>query len=107
MTQHTPGPWTTSGDCYQEKGSWVVTIQSNNAPPEMNIAAEALSEHKEQAIANAHLIAAAPDLLEAAQACAEWLDLVKQNYPDMAGLIRGMEAARAAIAKATGERAAV
>lgn len=53
--------------------------------------------------ARGHLIAAAPDMLEACKKCAEYLDLVKQNYPDLPGLISGMSAARAAIAKAEGK----
>lgn len=45
----------------------------------------------------------ARELLEACQECAEWLDLVQQNYPDMAGLIRGLKHAKAAITKAEAE----
>jgi hypothetical protein len=51
--------------------------------------------------ANARLIAAAPELLEGARQVVEWRDLIRQNYPDMAGLIRGMDDLAAAIAKAT------
>jgi len=41
----------------------------------------------------------APAMLEACEQVSEWLDFLKQNYPDMPGLIRGVRAARAAIAQ--------
>ena len=47
----------------------------------------------------ARLIAAAPAMLEACEQVSEWLDFLKINYPDMPGLIRGVRAARAAIAQ--------
>jgi hypothetical protein len=50
--------------------------------------------------AHAMLMAAAPELLDGAEEVVEWLDLVKQNYPDMDGLIRGMKHLKAVIAKA-------
>ena len=39
-------------------------------------------------------------LVEACEQISEWYELVKQNYPDMAGLLRGMDLARAALAEA-------
>jgi hypothetical protein len=51
--------------------------------------------------ANARLIAAAPDYHDGATDCVEYLDLIRQNYPDLPGLIRGLEKLKAAIAKAT------
>lgn len=50
--------------------------------------------------ANAHLIAAAPELLEALQLCEEFMSLLPSTGFD--GLAR-IEGARAAIAKALGE----
>lgn len=41
-------------------------------------------------------------LLEACKLVSEYYDLVKQNYPDLPGLIRGLELARAAVAQAEG-----
>ena len=47
---------------------------------------------------DARLMLAAPKLLEACKQVSEWLDLLKQNYPDMSGLIRGAQDAKAAVA---------
>lgn len=56
----------------------------------------------DQAEANARLIAAAPDLLEA---CLWLISRVPTNSPDGKSQIAGIEAARAAIAKAEGRGA--
>jgi hypothetical protein len=37
------------------------------------------------------------ELEAGARAVLEWRDLIKQDYPDMAGLLRGMDALRAAL----------
>lgn len=50
--------------------------------------------------ANAYLMAASPDLLDACREIDEWRAFIKQHYPDMSGLLRGMERARVAIVKA-------
>lgn len=54
----------------------------------------------DKAVANANLIAAAPELLEALQLCEEFMSLLPSTGFD--GLAR-IEGARAAIAKALGE----
>ena len=94
-TQHTPGPWLNGGSAKDgEFTNWFVS-----APP--NCIA-VCPERDGSSEANARLIAAAPELLAACREVAEWHDLVKQNYPDMAGLLRGLEAGAKAIAKAEG-----
>ena len=90
-TQHTPGPWVTKGPHIMEAGpsfNWVASVQVSNMP---------------EWEANARLIAAAPELLEALQDLAE--EAARSVYPQpdkpdsaWAKLVR----ARAAIAKATG-----
>jgi hypothetical protein len=90
-TQHTPGPWTfyresscDRGDSYGVKAPaphyWVV--------PTLNINPE-----------DARLIAAAPDLLEALQSLID-MDVAYQRGPKVE---EGVQVARAAIAKATGQ----
>ncbi len=93
MSKHTPGPWRASelgvlSDKLTSYGNWYVCslIDPDN------------EEHK----ANARLIAAAPELLDVAREAAEWLDLLKQNYPDMAGLVRACRQARDLIARIEG-----
>lgn len=94
--KHTPGPWRVA--------SW------EYAGDDLNVDAKgrgficlAGKRGDGEAEANARLIAAAPELLEGARQVVEWRDLIRQNYPDMAGLIRGMDDLAAAIAKAEGE----
>ena len=91
--KHTPGPWIAS--------SQRVTAPEteNRLPLDIRLYGGNQKDHK----ANARLIAAAPDLLEA----------LKMLYDDTADYIKlnnltgmdnhAMKAARAAIAKATGE----
>ena len=43
-----------------------------------------------------------PDLLAACKDVAPFYDMIAQNYPELIGLVRGLKAARAAIAKAEG-----
>jgi len=87
--KHTPGPWVVDGDVIrgdqQRNGSISVASMLDVSYPYGRRAGE--SKH-----ANARLIAAAPELLEALQAL-----LAESVYESMA-----TATARAAIAKATG-----
>ena len=78
--KHTPGPWRVSKDTQ--------SVVSRDA-----YICRARMMRMGQGVANAHLIAAAPDLLEALKA------IVAFNTPLPCGLL---EEARAAIAKAEG-----
>lgn len=106
MGEHTPGPWETCGNSVRTK------ITDTNREG-FTIADCCL--HREERKANAHLIAAAPDLLTALE---QVLDMGLNGHDDMllaakrgfeltTGDIRGSEAAviaaRAAIKKARGE----
>lgn len=97
--KHTPGPWMVSpehptiirrdyrpiSDCGELIGSASGHTKSGFFPSE------------DEAVANARLIAAAPDLLEALQA------IFAAMHPDIPGAPgSAIEKARAAIAKATG-----
>jgi hypothetical protein len=92
MTKHTPGPWQVD----QDGAGWYI---ESNPERDHSIAfgrwadqEEAPDANDNEKLANARLIAAAPDLLAA---CIE----VASGYST-----RGSEMARAAIAKATGEQ---
>ena len=105
MSEHTPGPWRYrdwNGDptvvAVVGDGLWVVTTPNPNLVP----------------AANARLIAAAPDLLEACEKMLEWDDAENSAKPyaddNGAAFHRRMELcdesfvlARAAIAKTRGE----
>ena len=91
MSGHTPGPWVVlqnpmSHDCITSDDCRICDM------PRWD------DEYAEEETANARLIAAAPDLLEALQAIEKYM---RADFDDMP--MSGK--ARAAIAKATGEGA--
>jgi hypothetical protein len=94
MSKYTPGPWSV----YETKTSnWLVYASNGiaNACPEGQLVANcgvtALPATREELDANARLIAAAPELLQA-------LKLIIAS-----GFAYGVEAGKAAIAKAEGK----
>jgi hypothetical protein len=103
MSKHTPGPWTLTQTKHETiVDSWHIHIGEHQIPvfPYKRIYSDDRTQSglviDDEHMANARLIAAAPDLLEFAK---EWLDRqgTDENYMVMK--------ARAAIAKATGEQA--
>jgi hypothetical protein len=110
MTKHTPGPWKAQPREFPEgqwflEGQWEVVSTCEN---ERLIAEAAPHIDSDSEEANARLIAAAPELLEALVG----LMRVMPVLPADAKTVRGIEqqydaahrAARAAIAKATGDK---
>ena len=93
--KHTPGPWVVKVS-KEEDADWALkwpTIVAENGY--MVVGTEGLYGDKKTDIANAHLIAAAPELLEALKHCIDWLNA--------AGIDEDMPVqmqARSAIAKA-------
>ena len=100
--QHTPGPWSVSpNDCF--------AIYAGDTCNQV-AKATAWHDHREEAMANAILMAAAPELLAACVAALPLLEEYRQRV--FTGRIRGdllsgdyepTQALRAAIAKARGE----
>ena len=89
MTQtHTPGPWRTVDKTRIEAEGFglIAALRGESSP-----------HYDTELDANAHLIAAAPDLLEAAEAIESALDGVVCDYEPQ------IMALRAAIAKARGQ----
>ena len=66
--QHTPGPWS-----IDPEGSIAVTIEGGNGEPICDV----YGANKE---ADAYLIAAAPDLLEALEECRKLLEFLPLEY---------------------------
>ena len=106
MSKHTPGPWEWNGPNQLWGGERateeVLTAKDDGEPYGMH---SALIEHHWDggvAKANARLIAAAPELLEALRALID-MDVAYQRGP---AVQEAVEAARAAIAKATGQEGA-
>ena len=96
--QHTPGPWAISiADPHR-----VVLANGSSKGLEVAQAKEFVPQYREQSLANARLIAAAPDLLEALQTLLGWVEawdvgfLFDDEWPADEAKIK------AAIAKATG-----
>ncbi len=97
--KHTTGPWVIhpDDDLHPEYSGHVMT-RDGYAVADCILEWSSIEECEQ--IANARLIAAAPDLLEALRDCLRRIDDADETYgPDHA-----VTKARAAIAKATGER---
>lgn len=102
-TKHDPGPWRTSESAHRNEWShWIMTGGNRDA----TIAAVTqIPQAPEKSDANARLIAAAPELLEACRSLLEEFDrydaamtAIGRGHEDFG---RQREAARAAVAKAT------
>jgi hypothetical protein len=109
MSKHTPGPWVVSHGYDGSISVDTVDYVRLNLTTACKIVVADICKHEMaehfSAEANARLIAAAPELLEALQdVCARLLYRgvsTDAGHPDRTAL----EVARAAIAKATGEKA--
>ena len=108
-TAHTPGPWVVVKDRNKvrrifagEGGPQVATasVFANWMPVERSADAHAVAD------ANARLIAAAPDLLEALQSAQESIAtfIGVHGYPSDSGARDVLREVEAAIARATGEK---
>ncbi len=104
MSKHTPGPWSATFEDYR----WVIDCQGEFGPKKALAVTAGFYPKNE---ANARLIAAAPELLEAlkvsraaiAEAC-EGMTVGERFTNAGQALLDALEPARAAIAKATGEQ---
>jgi len=96
-TKHTPGPWTATPS-YINLGEWEIygNEDGDNAQHIGSIEAEGT----EQAEANARLIAAAPDLLEA---CESMLGFLSADTLDLRDYEQMESEVKRVIAKAKGE----
>lgn len=65
-SKHSPGPWS-----FQDHGSLILDARSGSS--QTLVAKVEVNTYRDEGRYNAHLIAAAPDLLEACQTLAEWL----------------------------------
>ena len=72
MSQHTPGPWKV-GQYLGSPSSYCVHMDAEDKGRGIDVVEAVAGISAEQRLANARLIAAAPDLLQACQTFAEWL----------------------------------
>jgi hypothetical protein len=102
MNKHTPGPWRAQPREGFE-GEWEVV---STCETEWLIAAAAPHIDGDPDEANAHLIAAAPELLEALEAVLYWAELIAGDTTDKEAAANeeaSIALARAAIAKVKGD----
>ncbi len=93
MSKHTPGPWRQSQD-YEVRHS-----DSNNLIAMATYSnVDSVDPNRMCALGNARLIAAAPELLQFAKGCEDWL----ASLPAEIETRHMLYAVREAIAKATG-----
>jgi hypothetical protein len=99
ITKSTPGPWQYYWRLDKQEHTDCGVFWEKHKGQAYSVCRAPRYEQKEQWEANARLIAAAPDLLEAL--------LVVMSYPVVRNCleVEHNDAARAAIAKATGEKA--
>lgn len=106
--KHTPGPWIygpeTGPDCTRidaENGRVIAAVRSREITSWEQ--SRPIYSWSEEGAANARLIAAAPELLEALHACRKELSAWMRDHGSDIGTQEAVTKARAAIAKATGQ----
>lgn len=77
--KHTPGPWKFGKELTARSVEWLVSFDAGSKGRGIAIAETCAGSGNEDA--NARLIAAAPELLEACQTFAEWLRREEAGFP--------------------------
>ncbi len=96
---HTPGPWTIRHDFRCANGTRTIGVAAASIRPGAGAVAWPCGVTEAQEIANAHLIAAAPELLQ----CVEKLLVVIQDRELNDETIRAVNAAEGLIARVRGD----
>lgn len=103
MSKHTPGPWKSVNHSWSDTSILAPDFDHAICRLDINHATEESQEADEaQMAANARLIAAAPELLEALRIVRDTLPHINGNASSVNSLLK---LTGAAIAKATGEQA--
>lgn len=99
MNKHTPGPWRMHRHHKPISNQWIFQVVTDEEYGEI-VAGTCTNPQRPEDVreADAHLIAAAPDLLEALENCVDLIELISPIEGDE------IRRARAAIAKARGEQ---
>jgi len=96
--KHTPGPWSVGNEPVDNEALY---IYDNKEHLIASADTDSLAQYREEALANARLIAAAPDMLEALQRVAAWIGC--NVFPPELHHIDELRLLHAAIAKAQGK----
>lgn len=99
MSKHTPGPWKAGKELSSRSSEWLIAMDCGDRGRGIAIAETVPATGRE--LANARLIAAAPELLEALQ---NLMTRVQYDKDAKHWFTDEQKAARAAIAKALGEK---
>lgn len=102
-TKHTPGPWVFCWDKYGKESEIHGKSELNDAPICIVLHDDVTESGAEEQLANARLIAAAPELLEALKALIDNVGICI-CYDESERECKAWEMAEAAIAKAEGEQ---
>ena len=101
--KHTPGPWKVDKELTSRSGEWLIAVDAGDKWRGIAIAETRVATGAE--LANARLLASAPELLMACQAMIEWDDREQDHAVDFSARMElcrvAFDKARAAIAKAT------
>lgn len=101
MSKYTPGPWSVFNHSWSDTTILAYGFEHGICSLDINHATEESQEEDEaQMAANARLIAAAPDLLDALEDLCERMEQIVRDDQSTPCTVK----ARAAIAKATGEQ---
>lgn len=101
--KHTQGPWRSNYPQITAQGSMALTVAVVLSREDNNPRADSAAKTKTEAEANAHLIAAAPDLLEEARLSITYLELSLNSHDYLTTLEHERLARlRALVAKAEG-----
>ena len=104
MSEHTPGPWEydpDNGEISGCRGSIAMVLLVEDFPC-LDAENDDLEAIEEGITADARLISASPDLLEAAIEFIAWIDSGKKGFPSEEKLHKAADGAIKAIAKVKG-----
>jgi hypothetical protein len=101
MSDHTPGPWQQHDNAPVYGERYAATVWGPEGPGH-GLIADCRQLGADEDLANAKLIAAAPDLLEAARATLHHLDYLRGLCGDEGIMRRVADTLRAAVDKAEG-----
>lgn len=98
MSNHTPGPWKIKSAKTLEGDEFLYIINKGD-----DVCKTMWDVPMATQIANANLIHAAPDMLEALKMAVGYIEAMQQLYPESEKIAADVKAGHAAIAKAEGE----
>ena len=103
--KYTPGPWSIDGESFSDYGNLIGVFVAKSGGGRVAKTFINCLVNEEACLANARLIAAAPDLHDELENCADLLNMTFPNAPVDSCIGVAIIKARAAITKVTGATA--